>query len=118
MTKRTESLNEELEEEENEVEEGVKPIHQIQAVIAPEGDGDVELTIESIQEAVANSSAIDNQELYDPTLELSTYQRPPIELLEEYKNQTSPVSNEELIENKNKIVETLAEYTNERVDDS
>ncbi len=94
----------------NEVEESVRPVHQIQAVIAPEGDGDVELTIESIQEAVANSSAIDNQELYDPTLELSTYQRPPIELLEEYKNQTSPVSNEELIENKNKIVETLANY--------
>lgn len=100
----------EIEVLEDEVEEGVKPIHQIQAVIAPEGDGDVELTIESIQEAVANSSAIENQELYDPTLELSTYQRPPIELLEEYKNQTSPVSNEELIENKNKIVETLANY--------
>lgn len=94
----------------NEVEEGVKPVHQIQAVIAAEGDGDVELTIESIQEAVANSSAMENQELYDPTLELSTYQRPPIELLEEYKNQASPVSNEELIENKNKIVETLANY--------
>ena len=64
-------------------EEGVKPVHQIQAVIAPEGEGDVELTIESIQEAVANGSVIENQELYDPTLELSSYQRPPIELLEE-----------------------------------
>ena len=91
-------------------EETVKPIHQIQAVIAAEGEGDVELTIESIQEAEANSAAIDKQELYDPTLELSSYQRPPIELLEEYKNQASPVSNEELIANKNKIVETLANY--------
>ncbi|NVO10611.1 MAG: DNA translocase FtsK 4TM domain-containing protein [Bacteroidales bacterium] len=101
----------EIEEQEltNEVEEDAN-VHQIQAVIAPEGEGDVELTIESIQEAVANGSAIENQELYDPTLELSSYQRPPIELLEEYKNQASPVSNEELIDNKNKIVETLANY--------
>jgi len=91
-------------------DEGIKPIHQIQAVIAAEGEGDVELTIESIQEAEANGSAIDKQELYDPTLELSSYQRPPIEILEEYKNQASPVSNEELIANKNKIVETLANY--------
>jgi len=53
---------------------------------------------------------MEKQELYDPTLELSSYQRPPIELLEEYKNQASPVSNEELIANKNKIVETLANY--------
>lgn len=86
------------------------PIHQIQAVIAPDREGDVELTIESIQELEANGSVIDKQELYDPTLELSSYQRPPIEILEEYKNQASPVSNEELIANKNKIVETLANY--------
>lgn len=91
-------------------DDGAKPIHQIQAVIAPDGAGDVELTIESIQELEANGSAIDKQELYDPTLELSSYQRPPIELLEEYKNQASPVTNEELIANKNKIVETLANY--------
>lgn len=84
--------------------------HQIQAVIAPEGEGDVELTIESIQEVEANDSIIEKQELYDPTLELSSYQRPPIEILEEYKNQASPVSNDELIANKNKIVETLANY--------
>ncbi|RPH33789.1 MAG: DNA translocase FtsK [Bacteroidales bacterium] len=90
--------------------EGSSAIHQIQAVIAPDREGDVELTIESIQEAEANGAEIDKQELYDPTLELSSYQRPPIEILEEYKNQTSPVSNEELIANKNKIVETLANY--------
>ncbi len=94
----------------NKVEETTGSTHQIQAVIAAEGEGDVELTIESVQEIEANGSVIDNQELYDPTLELSSYQRPPIEILEEYKNQESPVSNEELIANKNKIVETLANY--------
>lgn len=93
----------------DETEEGAKPIHQIQAVFAPEKDGDVELTIESIKE-VESIGTITEQELYDPTLELSSYQRPPLELLEEYKNQESPVTNEELIANKNKIVETLANY--------
>ena len=92
------------------VEENIGSTHQIQAVIAAEGEGDVELTIESVQEIEANGSVIDNQELYDPTLELSSYQRPPIEILEEYKNQEAPVTNEELIANKNKIVETLANY--------
>ncbi len=91
-------------------DESSNSIHQIQAVIAPDREGDVELTIESIQEVEANGASIDKLELYDPTLELSTYQRPPIEILEEYKNQSSPVTNEELIANKNKIVETLANY--------
>ena len=113
------SSEEEIEDDEDEDEvgsiisvddEGSKPIHQIQAVIAPEKDGDVELTIESIKEIEANGSHISEQELYDPTLELSSYQRPPLELLEEYKNQETPVTNEELIANKNKIVETLANY--------
>jgi S-DNA-T family DNA segregation ATPase FtsK/SpoIIIE len=94
-----------------EAEEGdSKAIHQIQTVIAPTGEGDVELTIESVQEAEANGEQMGDLELYDPTLELSHYQRPPLELLEEYKNQEAPVSNDELIANKNKIVETLANY--------
>jgi len=107
--------DEDEDEDEDEEELTIKPeeipaVHQIEAVIAPEKEGDVELTIESVKEAEANGTQIENQELYDPTLELSGYQRPPIELLEEYKNQESPVSNDELIENKNKIVETLANY--------
>ncbi|HOU74229.1 DNA translocase FtsK, partial [Tenuifilum sp.] len=55
-------------------------------------------------------SDINEQELYDPTLELSSYQKPLIELLEDYKNTESPVTNEMLVENKNKIVETLSHY--------
>lgn len=47
---------------------------------------------------------------YDPTSELSHYELPPIELLEDHKFGKSEVSEEELISNKNKIVETLANY--------
>ena len=49
-------------------------------------------------------------EAYDHTLELSGYKIPPIDLLEEHKATDSEVTNEELIENKNKIVETLKNY--------
>ena len=55
---------------------------------------------------------VDNQPLvnFDPTLDLSNYRVPPIELLEEHKAQNSSVTKEELLRNKNKIVETLKHY--------
>lgn len=67
-------------------------------------------TIERNEEKELAISDINEQELYDPTLELSNYQKPLIELLEDYKNTDSPVTNEMLVENKNKIVETLSHY--------
>ena len=47
---------------------------------------------------------------YDPTLDLSHYQMPSVELLEKHDAENSTVTNEELISNKNKIVETLSNY--------
>ena len=49
-------------------------------------------------------------ESYDPKLELSRYKPPPIDLLEEHKIEGNHVSNEELLSNKNKIVNTLKNY--------
>ena len=70
--------------------------------------GDVELDVEKKEEA--QSTVVQEFGLYDPTLELSGYQRPPLELLEDYKNKDANVSKEELERNKNKIVRTLANY--------
>ncbi len=47
---------------------------------------------------------------YDPTLDLPRYQFPTIELLDEHKSGNPEVTQEELISNKNKIVETLRNY--------
>lgn len=47
---------------------------------------------------------------YDPTLDLSTFKFPTLELLEDHKSGNAEVTNEELISNKNKIVETLRHY--------
>ena len=48
--------------------------------------------------------------LFDPTLELSNYKFPTIDLLKEYTSVGITINQEELEENKNKIVETLKNY--------
>ena len=47
---------------------------------------------------------------FDPTLELSNYKFPTIDLLKEYKSVGITINQEELEENKNRIVETLKNY--------
>jgi len=49
-------------------------------------------------------------EHYDPTLDLSTYKYPTLDLLNEYNTGEAQVSKEELEENKDKIVETLINF--------
>jgi S-DNA-T family DNA segregation ATPase FtsK/SpoIIIE len=73
-----------------------------------EGD-DIEMTVEqSPEEELTSKGSL--QEDYDPTLDLSSYQYPPLSLLQDHENGNPTVSNEELLSNKNKIVETLANY--------
>jgi S-DNA-T family DNA segregation ATPase FtsK/SpoIIIE len=48
--------------------------------------------------------------LFDPTLELSNYKFPTIDLLKEYSSGGITINQEELEENKNKIVDTLSNY--------
>ena len=48
--------------------------------------------------------------LFDPTLDLSNYKYPTIDLLKEYSTGGITINQEELEENKNKIVETLRNY--------
>jgi S-DNA-T family DNA segregation ATPase FtsK/SpoIIIE len=73
------------------------------------GEDDLGLEIEEPEEedvAVTNG-AIGN---YDPTLDLSSYKYPTLELLNEYDNNKVSVTKEELEANKDKIVETLSHY--------
>ena len=48
--------------------------------------------------------------LFDPTLDLSNYKFPTIDLLKEYSTVGITINQEELEENKNRIVETLRNY--------
>jgi len=47
---------------------------------------------------------------YDPTLDLSTYRFPPLELLNEYDTGKVQVTQEELNQNKDKIIATLVNF--------
>lgn len=47
---------------------------------------------------------------YDPTLELSSYKLPPIDLMKDYGGKQINVDKSELENNKNRIVETLGNY--------
>ena len=74
-----------------------------------------ELKVETVEQ---EKSEIDNLSdklvadfgLFDPTLELAKYQFPPLDLLKKYDNEGISIDQEELEENKNKIVETLSNY--------
>lgn len=48
--------------------------------------------------------------LFDPRLDLSSYEAPPLSLLEDYKDKWYEVSREELEKNNRQIVRTLANY--------
>jgi S-DNA-T family DNA segregation ATPase FtsK/SpoIIIE len=71
----------------------------------------IEMTVEKKQngELVDSRTAMELED-YDPTLDLSNYRLPSIELLDEHKSADTTVSEEELISNKNRIVETLGNY--------
>jgi len=58
-----------------------------------------------------DEDALKSHGLYDPTLDLSNYHMPTLELLTDYpENQKAQVSGEELEANKDRIVETLQNY--------
>ena len=104
----------------------------VRAVFEPDGDDDFEVSTEEevIEEKVEEepeeevkldiqpgadeeeTDEFQNEELeeYDPTLDLSDYKFPSLDLLEDHKFGDAEVKQEELVANKNKIVETLRHY--------
>ena len=79
------------------------PTHDEAFVIEKAADEDV------VEENLAAKLVADFGE-FDPTLELSNYKFPTIDLLKEYTSVGITINQEELEENKNRIVETLKNY--------
>ena len=73
---------------------------------------DVEMTVEDVSGTNPDDFNPDEGALgeYDPTLDLPKFRYPPLSLLKDYDQGDSTVTNEELISNKNRIVETLGNY--------
>ena len=91
-------------------DENREDIRQATETITPPATDDIELTVmaDKLEEQLTKNLMPDTE--YDPTLDLSNYQYPPLDLLEEYASNASKVTAEELEENKNTIVETLRQY--------
>lgn len=71
---------------------------------------ELELTIEKSEEEMKSEELVEQFGNYDPTLDLSSYKYPHLDLLENYGSNKISVNADELEANKNKIVETLNHY--------
>lgn len=91
------------EKEEEQAKKDVEPTQK-------EEDDGISFDVERGSEEELDINLVEQEDFYDPTLELSKYQRPMLELLEERKSKRESVSDEELLNNKNKILETLKNY--------
>ncbi|MDP1624093.1 MAG: DNA translocase FtsK 4TM domain-containing protein [Bacteroidales bacterium] len=79
----------------------------------PEIPDGLELQIEAVVEETPVQGNIGRQTLetrYDPTLDLSGYKYPTLDLLSDYGGESLNVNKEELEANKDKIVNTLSNY--------
>ena len=105
-----------LEEEEKKKEEVVELSNVITEPIIQKKNDDVELLIEDpeIKDEILSDEEVNSKVSefgeYDPTLDLSSYQLPSIDLLKDFGNTQKKVTQEELEANKNRILETLANY--------
>ncbi|TWO33091.1 DNA translocase FtsK [Seonamhaeicola sediminis] len=75
----------------------------------------IEIKVEQIAEELSETDNLANKLVedfgqFDPTLELGKYQFPPLDLLKKYDTESITINQEELEENKNRIVETLSNY--------
>ena len=110
----TPDATEELAESDNAIELTTEtPAQEIKP--EPETIPEVEIAVEKV---VAEAEVSDKEKNklvkefgeYDPTLELSKFQLPPLDLLVEYGDGNIKIDQKELEQNKNKIVETLSNY--------
>ncbi|WP_421753897.1 DNA translocase FtsK [Croceimicrobium sp.] len=81
----------------------------------PEETDDTDFEIEQKEEEEALSASEVNRKVkefgpYDPTLDLSKFKLPTLDLLKDYGSTNITINEEELASNKNKIVETLNNY--------
>jgi len=76
--------------------------------LSANGNGD--LTEDSDEDFLKNIPQETLETLFDPRLDLSGYQIPPLSLLDDYKDRIFKVPMEELEKNNRKIVKTLKDY--------
>lgn len=102
--------------EEKEEEETVEPVEQPAQINSSINTGEITLNVQNNlaqEEETLTEDSLEHiglNEPYDPTLELSSYKFPTLDLLTEYPDNKGRVSDEELKEKTNLIIETLRNY--------
>ncbi|WP_282135983.1 DNA translocase FtsK [Seonamhaeicola maritimus] len=109
-----------LEKKEPVVKKAPKVIKEppVKLEVAPETkveEPEIEIKVEETAEELSETDNLANKLVedfgqFDPTLELSNYQFPPLDLLKKYDTEGITINQEELEENKNRIVDTLSNY--------
>ncbi len=78
-------------------------------------EAEMTIEVEKVAEELSETDNLSNKLVedfgqFDPTLELSNYKFPSLDLLKKYDSEGITINQEELEENKNRIVETLNNY--------
>lgn len=81
----------------------------------PEPEPELNIEIKTVEEEVSETDNLSNKLVedfgqFDPTLDLSKFEFPPLDLLKKYDTEGITINQDELEENKNRIVETLNNY--------
>ncbi|MBL86408.1 MAG: cell division protein FtsK [Winogradskyella sp.] len=89
----------------------VKP----QPIEETESEPELKVEVETVEEEKSETDnlaakLVEDFGQFDPTLELGNFQFPHLDLLKKYDNEGISIDQEELEENKNRIVETLSNY--------
>ncbi|MFD2914681.1 DNA translocase FtsK [Psychroserpens luteus] len=101
---------------EPELKQTLQPELSVEAKKEPEtNDAELSIEIETVEEEISETDNLSNKLVedygqFDPTLDLSKFQFPPLDLLKKYDTEGITINQEELEDNKNRIVETLNNY--------
>lgn len=101
----------EIVEPEEDEPEIIKPTFSSEDLESDDEDFSIEVGVQEkeLSEDEVNT-ILESSGPYDPKLDLSKYQLPPVDLLRRFETTDGGVSKEELEQNKNNIVQTLANY--------
>ncbi len=89
---------------------------EVKVIEEEEEEANLEMQVKEVAEELSETDNLANKLVedfgqFDPTLELGNYQFPPLDLLKKYDTEGITINQEELEENKNKIVNTLKNYS-------
>lgn len=110
------STEEETSEEETTEEKTDVEIEEVKTEDVSDDDDSDDISMEVTEnqeekQVKENGEHFGMDTLYDPKFELSTYKLPTLDLLKDYGDGTAVVDRDELEANKNRIVETLKNYS-------